>query len=271
MTGRFPDLTTEIGKMSLFTGMAPESLNGVAMASSWRRAQRNQRVYQQDDMPRALFYVTSGHVRRAIASQDGEEKVIDIVSPGEFFGLAELFSATPYVSFAEAVAPTLLLQVGGTALFQAIEDDRRVLQRVLTAVAKGKVALERDLATSFFQSGARRLLDYLLREAGPRLAPAGDTVLQLPVSKRLIAARLGVSAETLSRALRELSEAELIAVRGRTIILRDKLARRIADRQAGREVSREVRVTGEQRNRRRTDHMVDRATLTQPLASRAWL
>lgn len=267
MTGRFPDLTTEIAKMSLFSGMAPESLSGVAMASSWRRAQRNQRVYQQDDMPKALFYVMSGHVRRAIASQDGEEKVIDIVSPGDFFGLAELFSATPYVSFAEAVSPTVLLQIGGTALFQALDDDRSALQRVLAAVAKGKVALERDLATSFFQSGARRLLDYLLREAGSRLAPTGDTVLQLPVSKRLIAARLGVSAETLSRALRELSDAELIAVRGRTIILRDKLARRVAEREA----SREVRTPAEQRNRRRTDHMMDRATLTQPLGSRAWL
>lgn len=267
MSERNPDLAAELGRMTLFRGVAPDLLTRLVMASSWRRAQRNQRIYQQDDAPRAFFLVVSGHVRRAIASQEGDEKVIDIVSPGDCFGLAELFSGSPYVSFAEAVGPTLLLQVGSTTLLQAIEEDHALQQRVLSEVAGSKVSLERDLATYFFQSGARRLLDYLLREVGPRLAPTGDTVLELPVSKRLIAARLGVSAETLSRALRELSEAELIAVRGRTIILRDKLARRLAERKE----EAELPLSAEQRNRRRADPWVERSSLSRPLGSRAWL
>lgn len=267
MNERHPNLATEIGKMALFEGVAPEVLAGVVVASTLRRTQKHQRVYQQDDAPRAFYLVVSGHVRRAIASQEGDEKVIDIVSPGECFGLAELFSASPYVSFAEAVAPTMLLQIGSAALFQAIEHDRPLLMRVLAAVAGEKVALERDLATCFFQSGARRLLEYLLREVGSKLAPVGDTVLELPVSKRLIAARLGVSAETLSRALRELSEAGLIEVRGRTIILREKLARRVAARKD----EGETPIPSEQQNRRRADPWVEQVALKRPLGSRAWL
>jgi CRP-like cAMP-binding protein len=264
-----PDIAGEIGRMPLFTGADPGALAAVVRATSRRRFRRDEQEYRQGAVPRAFYHVLSGHVRRAIASSEGEEKVIDIVSPGEYFGLADLFGGAAHVAFAETVEPTLLLEIDKAAVMGAIEADRALMLRVLTAVAHGKVALERDVAACFFQSGARRLLDYLVREAGPRLAPVGDTAFQLPVSKRLIAARLGVSAETLSRALRELSEAGLIAVRGREIILREKLAARCAAQAA-----KAAAGAGSQpvpHERRRRDPWIEQTSLVHPLGSRAWM
>jgi CRP-like cAMP-binding protein len=261
------DIAIEIGSMPLFTGVDASSLAGVVRAACRRRLAREQQVFRQGASPRAFFHVLSGHVRRAIASSEGEEKVIDIVSPGEHFGLAELFGDTPYVSFAETVEPTVLLEIDRAAVMAAIESDRQVMQRVLAAVAHSKVALERDVAACFFQSGARRLVDYLLREAGPQLAPVGDTAFRLPVSKRLIAARLGVSAETLSRALRELSDAGLIEVRGRQIILREKLAARLAAQGGGSAAG----GAPPAHERRRRDPWPEQSALSRPLGSRAWV
>ena len=51
------------------------------------------------------------------------------------------------------------------------------------------------------------------------MAASGKTVVTLDIRKGLIAARLSLTPETFSRALRDLSEAGLISVRGRHVTL----------------------------------------------------
>jgi CRP/FNR family transcriptional regulator, dissimilatory nitrate respiration regulator len=260
-----PRNSFDLGGIPLFEGLEPVLLEGVARTSSCRSAAKGERIYWQGDTPRAFYCVLSGHVRRAIASAEGEEKVIDILSPGQYFGLAELFGTSPYVSFAEAVEPTILLHVGKEGLLGAIEEDPLLALRLLGAVAERQASFERDVAACFFQSGCRRLVDYLLREAGPSLRSIGDTIVELPISKRLIAARIGVTAETLSRAFRELSDAGLISVRGRSITLRETLA----SRRAAKGDDGETPVVHEQWNRRRSDLWVGRTAFSKAVASRA--
>lgn len=214
----------DLQRVSLFEGLEAPLLERLARATTCKEAKKGERIYWQSDTPRAFYFVVSGHVRRAIASPEGEERVIDILSPGRYFGLAEIFGSSPYASFAEAVEPVVLLRVGKEGLLDTIAESQILALKLLQAISEQQATFERDVAACFFQSGCGRLLDYLLREAAPILRSDGDTVLELQISKRLIAARIGVSAETLSRAFRELSDAELIAVRGRKIVLREKLA-----------------------------------------------
>jgi len=216
----------DLGKIPLFAGLEAALLDRIVRASCCKSTSKGERIYWQGESPRAFYHVLSGHVRRALASPVGEEKVIDVLSPGQSFGLAELFGTSPYASFAEAVAPTVFLQVDKEALLGAIAESPLLTLRVLTAVADRQASFERDVAACFFQSAGGRLVDYLLREAGPRLQPLGDTTFELPMTKSLIAARIGTSAETLSRTLRELSDAGLIEVRGKTIVLREELVAR---------------------------------------------
>lgn len=259
-----PNLAEELQRVRLFSAVAPGVLETLARACSRRRMKRGEQVYRQGDTPRALYYVQSGYVRRAIASFEGDEKVIDVVGPGQECGLAELFGVSPYGSFAEVVEPAVVLEIGKDALMRAMEEDRQLAMHILAAVSEGRAMLEKSVAAFFFQSGSRRLLDYLLREAG-ELDPQRDTEIDLPVSKSLIADLIGVSAETLSRAFRELSDAGLIAVRGKRVTLLQKLAARRA--QAGQPG------TGvpPERERRRTDPWVERAAMPRPVGSRAWL
>jgi CRP-like cAMP-binding protein len=216
--------TFDFGKISLFDGLEPALLQRIARASCCKSVAKGERIYWPGDTPRALYHVLSGYVQCALASPVGEEKVIDILAPGQSFGLAELFGRSTYVSFAEAAEPSILLRVGKEGLLDAVAESPVLSFRVLEAVAERQAGIERDVAANSFQSGCQRLVAYLLREAGAALNPFGDTTLELRISKRLIAARIGVTAETLSRAFRELSDAGLIAVRGRKITLREQFS-----------------------------------------------
>lgn len=217
-------IQADLQRFALFEGLDAPLLERLGRAASYKEARKGEQIYRQGEAPRALYCVVTGHVRRAMASPEGDERVIDILSPGRCFGLAEVFDASPYASFAEVVEPAVLLRVGKEGLMEAIAEHPSLALRLLGMMARQQSSFERDVAACFFQSGSARLVDYLLREAEPILQSEGDTILELPVSKRLIAARIGITAETLSRAFRELSDADLISVSGRKIVLREKLS-----------------------------------------------
>lgn len=221
-------LNQDIANLPLFAGVAPDSQARIVRGCVRRIVEPREHIYWQGEAPEAFYVIRAGHVRLGVASPDGDEKVIDILSAGQHFGLAELFGAPSYTSFAEAVTPVSLIEIDAGSLFHAIGAYPDLALRILSAVAGQYAALQQDVIASSFRSGTDRLVDYLLRLAGRNLRPGYEASIELPVSKRLIAARLGVTAEHLSRLLRELSESDLIRVFGRQITLRPALAARLA-------------------------------------------
>lgn len=216
------DIAATLAGIPLFEGLAPALLREIARSAHVARFAKGALVYSSGDEARALFHVLAGQLKVAVSSSDGSEKVIDIVGPGQNIGIAEMFGHVPYVSFAEAVAPALVLQVPRDAIMRAIDRDPRVSQRLLRAIGERQSAIERDIASSSFKSGCRRVVDYLLRQVEAD-ADGADTTVELGMPKHLLAARLGFTPETLSRAFRDLSEAGLISVRGRRVTLSQAL------------------------------------------------
>lgn len=257
----------ELARIALFEGLGPEALENLAGASSYLEVRSEERIYWQGEIPNACYQVISGHVRRTLASPEGDEKTIDVMSAGQGFGLVEMFGQAPYVSFAAATEKSLLLRIGREVIMEAMGANPMLSLRVMAAAADRQAAFERDVAACFFHSGCRRLIDYLIRQAGAAFDPEGETTFQLPITKRLIAARIGVSAETLSRSFRELSEAGLIRVCGREVTLLRKLAaRRAADAvEVHQHAQRQVR------DRRCGDRRTERSSFARPPGSRAWL
>lgn len=260
-------VTGELAGMALFEGLEPDVVDILADAASYLEASCEERIYWQGEIPNACYQVICGHVRRTLASPEGDEKTIDVLSAGQGFGLVELFGQAPYVSFAAATEKSLLLRIRREGMIEAIGASPVLSLRVMAAAADRQADFERDVAACFFHSGCRRLIDYLLRQAGAAFDPEGETTVELPIPKRLIAARIGVSAETLSRAFRALTEAGLIRVRGREVTLLRTLA---VPGVAG---AVEASHLGQRDvcNRQRGDPWVEHPSFARTLGSRVWL
>ncbi|MDQ5908672.1 MAG: family transcriptional regulator, dissimilatory nitrate respiration regulator, partial [Pseudomonadota bacterium] len=76
-----------------------------------------------------------------------------------------------------------------------------------------------DVENYSLRSSTQRLIGFLLQLAGASTGNA--TELELPASKQVIASRLNLTPETLSRVLHNLSESGLIRVNGRHIAVPD--------------------------------------------------
>lgn len=218
-----PISVAELSQLPLFRGIRPEVLVGLLTASRMVRVGKGKPVAWVGDPASELFVVLSGSIKRALLSASGQERVTAIIGAGEPCGEAECFSRQSYSCALTALEPSTLLAIDILSLRQHMRDEPALGMRLLEIMAERQFALDGDIASSFFQSGPERVLDYLLRLARPyqgcRSGDKGDVCFVLPANKQTIASRIGITPETLSRSLRDLHEAGLLDVARRHIHL----------------------------------------------------
>jgi CRP-like cAMP-binding protein len=83
-------------------------------------------------------------------------------------------------------------------------------------------SLVEDVETYSLRSSAQRVVGYLLQHCPQQEGPCeGSFEISLPTSKQVIASRLNLTPETLSRIFHDLSANGLIGVSGKQITIND--------------------------------------------------
>ena len=147
------DLSLVLGEIALFRGLPSSAVSDIARSTQVLSLPKGSKVYSAGERPRALYQVMSGHLKVAVCSSEGGEKVIEILSPHQIFGVAELFGEASYVSSVETVSPVVVVAVGRDGIFRAMEHEPCVGRRMLAAVAERQSSIERDIAADCFPVG----------------------------------------------------------------------------------------------------------------------
>jgi CRP-like cAMP-binding protein len=221
------DLPRYLAVLPLFSDLDRPELERLAAGCQLRRLGRGDMVFRVGE-PCESFHVTvTGQVKLFGISPAGQEKVIELIGPGNSFAEALMFMDKPYFINAQALTDTLLLSVGKAAVLAEIQGDSRFALRMLAGMSRRLHGLVRDVQAYALDSGVQRIIGYLLREQ-PDDEGAADRVLTvtLPVSKATVASRLSITPEYFSRVLHELEDAGLIEVDKREIRILD--AQRLA-------------------------------------------
>jgi len=213
------DILSLVRRIPLFGELTDSDIERVARYARERVLARGEVLFQRGDHPHGFYFVISGQIKLAFSSPQGTEKVVEIVGPMQSFGEAVLFLEHPYPVFAEALAETRLLHIGQAIVTELIEQDPSFSKKLLAGMAIRLHGLIQDVETYSLRSSTQRVIGYLLQQA------EGDAPcdIALPTSKQVIASRLNLSPETLSRIFHDLSENGLITVHGKRITLHDPL------------------------------------------------
>ncbi|MCG2576218.1 type IV pili methyl-accepting chemotaxis transducer N-terminal domain-containing protein [Dechloromonas sp. XY25] len=202
----------------LLGGLPPALLVGLTTASRIVELAANQTLYEAGQPIREAHILFTGSVKRVVDVPGGASRVIEIVQHEQLLGVGEVFGATHYAATCSSITVTQLVAIDIRKLREAVHLNRNLSSRIIAALARRQCATEFDAAGFHYgQTGAQRLLDYLLDQAGERAGLAGETTVLLKASKKVIAARIGMTPESLSRNLRELSDKGVIVVDGRCV------------------------------------------------------
>ena len=222
------DIQRHLAVMPLFCDLSNDERARLSEGCQLKRYARGDMVFHAGDPCDAFFVVIVGQVKLFMLSPSGQEKVIELVGPGQSFAEAMVFLDIPCMLSVQSLADSLLLSVSKQAVFQEIEQDPRFSRHMLAGISRRLHGLVQDVEGYALRSGIQRLIGYLLRDIEQdKHTQSGVTTISLPASKATIASRLSLTPEYLSRVLRELETEGLIQVDKRSIHLLDvqRLAR----------------------------------------------
>jgi len=207
-----------LAKLPLFQQVSRQHFTQVVQNARTLYYRRGQFVARRGEPAPGLLAVAYGMVKLTLQGAGGAERVLRLVGPSQTFGEVALFRRQPLALDAVAVVDTGLVLVPAQTLLALIESDAHFARGLVASLCQRLHAMVTDFEATAMHGATERLAAYLQSLAA---SPQAASVT-LPAAKKLIAARLGMTKETFSRALRELARDGLVAVAGRNIALLDR-------------------------------------------------
>ena len=191
-------------RQSALLANLPESQQARLLEGAQVQAvETGQTIFLQDEPAQALFIVLDGWVKLYRVAASGTEAVVSVMTRGRSFGEAVALRDVPYPVSAEAITPARLLRLDAARMRHLLQSDPVLATSMLAAVFVHLQNLVGQIEGLKARSGVQRVAEFLLSLSAGR---GRDCSVALPYNKALIAGRLGMKPETLSRAFARLRE-----------------------------------------------------------------
>ncbi|GLR84503.1 helix-turn-helix domain-containing protein [Bradyrhizobium iriomotense] len=205
----------------------PHSLNDLGMTSDSNPMvslneftyKKGNEIYGEKEPAEYIYQVKSGAVRSYKLLSDGRRQIGAFHLAGDIFGLE---NGSSHRFTAEAVVDTTVRLIKRQSLETVAESDAVVARNLLRMTTTNLQHAEDHMLLLGRKTSLERVAAFLI-EMDKRLTAAG--VLALPMSRRDIADYLGLTLETVSRAISRLHELGILGFVGNTqrqIVLLDR-------------------------------------------------
>ena len=177
-------------------------------------------LFEKDSVASHFYLLKSGQIKLFCLSEDGDEKVIEIINPSQTFAEAIMFMPKKiYPVSAETLKNSEVYSFDMKQFRDMLESSQETCFRLLATMARRLHSSINDINNLTLHNATYRLVVYLLEQL-----PEGAVALSnihLDATKVIIASRLSIKPETFSRILLRLSKQGLIEVHGNEITLID--------------------------------------------------
>jgi CRP-like cAMP-binding protein len=208
--------------VSIFADLEPATAAALERLAEVRRYEEGALIVSEDEPGDALFVLAQGKVKVVLYGESGREVILSIFkAPGDFFGEMALLDDAPRSASVMAMAPSSLLVLRRTDFRAHVDRHPATALKILTELSRRlrrADAIIGDLALlDVFGRLAAQLRE--LAEADGEETEEGILIRQRPTQAE-IAAMIGTSRETVSRALSELARRGDVVMTGKRLLIR---------------------------------------------------
>lgn len=217
MAHREVPAATLLARLPMFKELDAGALARLAAVVVRRPLKRGEVLFRKGEPATGMYVVVYGDIKLTSSTPARGTRLSGTVGPGQSLGEPVMFLERPTLVDAQAGCDALVLQVPKEAVFAEIERNPKFARQMISGLSRRVEALVRELDRQATGTGSARLIAYLLRHARGE----ASLMLTLPATKAEVASQLNLTPEHFSRILRELSDASLLQVQGRRIIVPD--------------------------------------------------
>lgn len=208
-----------MSRLAYFEGWSSEVLNRMALGTKLISVQKNDMLAKKGEVLSHFFVLVSGMVRLYIPLPNNVERVVALVGPGDALGESCLVLNEACPVNAVVCKDSHVLAIDPMVYRQELARNSLLTSKTLERVSRRLMDNLRDIEICAQRSSVQRVACYLMR-----YQPTPQTLafkFQLPARKQDIAAKLGLTQETLSRVLGFLDKQGLIQMSGGQISIKD--------------------------------------------------
>ena len=199
----------------LFDGLSDEIVRIIIGNQQPRSYAKGKIVFQQGDQADHFYIILEGWVKLYRQMPSGEEIILHIFSNGESFAEAAMFNEHIYPAMAEVVSDARLLAINSNLFTKILEENPQTAIKMLCTISARMKFLIAEIEQIKGKNAVQRVACFLFNMC-PR--DTASTVFELPYEKNLIASRLGIKPESLSRIFHKLRHYEVNCIRNQIII-----------------------------------------------------
>ncbi len=199
----------------LFQSLRPEQQQKLARISITRRLDEGQMLFMEEEPCTGFFVLVEGGIQLTRTSHiPGAHPTLAVLLPISSFAEAAMFGDEAFPATATAIKPSVVVHFPKKAFLAAMEEEPALAQALIHAQA----VWLRTLTQKIQQLSSADSLERLVQWLDQRLPTTG--AFRLPLTKKALAAQLGMTPETLSRGLRTLQDRGMIEVVGQSLTRR---------------------------------------------------
>lgn len=211
-------LKTDLQNGLLFARLDDEQLERVAQHAVRAHLNEGQMLFRQHEPADRFYLLLAGQIKLFLLGPSGNEKVIEVVTPGSTFAEALMFLDRPvYPVGAQALQTAEIISIDAADFASMLRESIDTCFMLMGDMSQRLRSLIVEIDDLSLNSASCRVAGYLLSRA----RTASDS-FDLDIPKQTLASRLSVQPETFSRIMRSLSDKGLIAVTGAHVVVRDR-------------------------------------------------
>jgi len=213
------DTLFELRKHFLFASLADEQFQHLQPYIHQVVLSAEAHLFHFNDQAKDFFLLTYGQVQLYRLSANGEEKVFELIQPGQTFAEAVMFlNSNAYPLNCKAVSDSVLWRIDMTVFRGILQESTELCLYLLGHMSRRLHGAIQDIDQLSLQNASMRVIQLLLQSAPEE---AGLYQVEWETPKQILASRLSVRPETFSRILQQLNRKGLITVQGKIIVVRD--------------------------------------------------
>jgi CRP/FNR family transcriptional activator FtrB len=206
----------EIVRFPLLAACRPEMADFLLHGAFVQRFPPHTNLTREGEKADFLYAVLSGSIELSAAYLDRETTIAVIGAPHTFIVAAVVLDRL-YLQSARVMEPARILMLPSESVRQAMRGDAGFATAIAEEMANAYRNVAQELKNQKLRTSLERLANWLVhrdKETG------GGHRFDLPYEKKILAARLGMAPEVLSRAFGTLAQYN-VRVDGATVIVKD--------------------------------------------------
>jgi CRP/FNR family transcriptional activator FtrB len=200
-----------------FEGLPDQAFVQLASQARVQRFPAGTVLFLQGETPDACYVALEGSVELYVTDPDQKESLVEISNAPNAYTMAAVLTAAPYLVSCRTATTATMLMVDAPTLRSAVKEHAQLGLNLLGLICWQFRTMVRQVIGLKGKSTSERLGCYLLALSTPE---ATTRKVTLPLDRKRLAAKLGMTTMSLSRAFKTLSE-HGVELRGNIVTIKD--------------------------------------------------